>query len=316
MEKEIKWDMLSEKQKAWVNIALHNFGDRGSAVPEAADIGSLGHLTQFMGTDNFSSLKYVSEYYNERNIGFSIPASEHSTVTSWGRDKEFDMIENYIEQYKGSPIIACVMDSYDIFDAVNFVTSGKMKEKIESDEYPIFVIRPDSGNPVEVIGAIINTMEDNSVAFVINDKGYKMWNKYRIIWGDGINMENIKEILEYVTDRGYSSDNIAFGSGGWLMQQHDRDTQKFAIKCSAIRIKDNDYIETRDVFKDPITDQGKRSKKGIISLYKKDKNFFTGERNTPWEDGTIEVLETVFKDGKLIRNQTISEIRAISNSYL
>jgi nicotinamide phosphoribosyltransferase len=295
-----------------VDFQYHNFGDRGSTSVESASIGGMAHLTQFMGTDNFGSLKYTYENYFERMVGFSIPASEHSTVTSWGREKEYDMIENYVETYKGSAIIACVMDSYDIFKSVNFITSGKMKEKIESDEYPIFVIRPDSGNPVEVIGAIINIMEDNSVAFDVNEKGYKVWRKYRIIWGDGINMDTIKEILEYVTERGYSSDNIAFGSGGWLMQQHDRDTQKFAIKCSAIKVDG----EIREVFKDPITDHGKRSKKGIISLYKTKDGFFTAQRNSPWEDDVREALETVFVDGKIIRTQTMSEIREISNKYL
>lgn len=296
----------------FVDFSYHNFGDRGSCSVEAAAIGGASHLTQFQGTDNFNSLKFVANNYGERNIGFSIPASEHSTVTSWGRENEFEMIENYVEQFKDSPIIACVMDSYNIFDAVDFITKGDMKRKIESDEYPIFVIRPDSGNPVEVIGAIINTMEDNSVTFTVNDKDYKVWNKYRIIWGDGITMETMTEILEYVTERGYSSDNIAFGSGGWLMQQHDRDTQKFAIKCSAIRIND----EIRDVFKDPITDHGKKSKKGIISLYKSTGEYFTAERNVPWADNVIDAMDIVFDNGVIKRTQTMTQIREISNKFL
>jgi nicotinamide phosphoribosyltransferase len=155
-------------------------------------------------------------------------------------------------------------------------------------------------------------MEDNSVAFTVNDKDYKVWNKYRIIWGDGITMETMAEILEYVTERNYSSDNIAFGSGGWLMQQHDRDTQKFAIKCSAVRIND----EIRDVFKDPITDHGKKSKKGIIGLYKSAGEYFTAERNVPWADNVIEAMDIVFDNGVIKRTQTMTEIREISNKFL
>jgi nicotinamide phosphoribosyltransferase len=296
----------------FVDFSYHNFGDRGSSSVEAAAIGGAAHLTQFQGTDNFNSLKFIANNYGERNIGFSIPASEHSTLTSWGRENEFEMIENYVEQFKGSPIIACVMDSYNIFDAVDFITKGEIKRKIESTEYPIFVIRPDSGNPVEIIGAIINIMEDNSVAFTMNEKDFKMWNKYRIIWGDGITMETMKEILEYVVDRGYSSDNIAFGSGGWLMQQHDRDTQKFAIKCSAVRVNN----EIRDVFKDPITDHGKKSKKGIIGLYKINGEYFTDKRNVPWSDNVIDEMNIVFDNGVIRRTQTMTQIREISNKAL
>ena len=126
-----------------VDFAYHNFGDRGSSSVESASIGGVAHLTQFKGTDNFNCLEHSNKYYDGKYQGFSIPASEHSTVTSWGRENEFEMIENYLETFKGSPIIACVLDSYDIYKAVDFVTSGKMKEKIESKDYPIFVIRPD-----------------------------------------------------------------------------------------------------------------------------------------------------------------------------
>jgi nicotinamide phosphoribosyltransferase len=222
------------------------------------------------------------------------------------------MVMNYLEGFKNYPMIACVADSYNIFEFVKNITSGDFKTKIESDEYPIFVIRPDSGNPVEVIEAIINIMEENSVKYTENEKGYIIWNKYRIIWGDGITMETMKHILECVNERGYSSDNITFGSGGWLMQQHDRDTQKFAIKCSSITI-DN---EPMDVFKDPITDHGKKSKRGVMSLYKNKDGFFTAPRNRRWEDGDRDMLEVVFENGMLKREQTMTNIREIACTYL
>jgi len=317
MNIDITWDMLSEEQKAWVSFAFHSFGDRGSSCVEAASIGGMAHLTQFMGTDNFHALKTLNENYNSQSgsgkvKGLSIPATEHSTVTSWGRDKEFDMVMNYIETFKKSPIIACVADSYDVFNFVNNVTKGEFKSKIESPEYPIFVIRPDSGNPIEVINAIINIMEENSVAFTINAKGYKVWNKYRIIWGDGITPNSIRDILEEITERGYSASNIAFGSGGDLMQNVNRDTSKYAIKCSSVTVNN----EPRDVFKDPITDHGKRSKKGVLSLFKRGNEYFTDVRNRPWEDNVIEVMEDVWENGVFKRIQSFDNIREISASFL
>jgi nicotinamide phosphoribosyltransferase len=254
-----------------VDFAYHNFGDRGSSSVESAAIGGVAHLTQFKGTDNFNALEHSNKYYDGKYQGFSIPASEHSTVTSWGRESEFEMISNYLETYKSNPIIACVLDSYDIYKAVNFVTSGAMKEKIENKDYPIFVIRPDSGNPLEVIEKILQICEANNVARSFNGRGYKQLDKYRIIWGDGITLNTIDEILNSTEKWGWAASNFAFGSGGDLMQNVNRDTCKFAMKCSAIRVNG----EWRDVYKDPITDQCKKSIRGRVE----DPRFVTVFKN-------------------------------------
>lgn len=256
---EKHWEKTADSLDG-IDFAFHNFGDRGSASVEAAALGGLAHLTQFKGTDNFNALTFSKRYYDGKFVGFSIPASEHSTVTSWGRENEFKMIENYLETYKSNPIIACVLDSYDIYKAVDFVTSGAMKEKIESKGYPVFVIRPDSGQPKEVIQKIIQIMEANGVSRSFNSKGYKVFDKYRIIWGDGISPEAIDEILSETEKYNISAQNFAFGSGGDLMQKVNRDTLKFAFKCSAIKVSG----EWQDVYKDPITDSGKKSIRGRV----------------------------------------------------
>lgn len=306
--KQMLMEYSKESGSEFVDFQFHNFGDRGSSTVEAASIGGAAHLTQFQGTDNFHALKLIKDYYNTKAVvGYSIPATEHSSVTSWGRENEYTMMMNYIENHKTSQIIACVMDSYNIYDAVNAVTSGEFKEKIESADYPVFVIRPDSGEPARIIGEIIDIMEQNDVQFTTNEKGFKVWNKYRIIWGDGITPETIEGILKSVIWRNYSSDNIAFGSGGDLMQNINRDTQKFAVKCSAIRTADGKLV---DVFKDPITDAGKKSKKGIIELYKRDGEYFTDVRSRAWEDKTVACMSVVFEDGKIVREQTFEDIRA------
>lgn len=117
-------------------------------------------------------------------------------------------------------------------------------------------------------------MKKNNVKFSINSKGYKVFDKYRIIWGDGIVPQTIDKFLEAVTTipkPSYSAQNFAFGSGGDLMQNVNRDTCKFAIKCSAIKVNG----EWRDVYKDPITDPGKKSLRGRIE----DPNFVTVFKN-------------------------------------
>jgi nicotinamide phosphoribosyltransferase len=270
------WERTADKIEG-VDFAYHNFGDRGSSSVESAAIGGVAHLTQFKGTDNFNALNHSLKYYNGKYFGYSIPASEHSTVTSFGRESEFHFYNKYLETFKGSPIIACVMDSYNVFEATDFVTSGNIKSKIESKDYPVWVLRPDSGTPITVITEMLKIMEKNNVAFSINSKGYKIFDKYRILWGDGINQEQIDKILTHFTSEKFklSAENFAFGSGGDLMQNISRDTLKFAMKCSAIKVNG----EWRDVYKDPITDKGKRSIVGRVES---------------------EHFKTVFKNGEIL----------------
>jgi len=293
-----------------VSFQYHNFGDRGSTTVEAAAVGGMAHLTQFLGTDNFKSLFFADKYYGvdeDTVAGYSIPATEHSTVTSWGRDGEFEFYENYIETFKGSPIVACVSDSYDIYKATRFITSGTMKQKIESDEYPIFVIRPDSGDPVEVVSQMLDICYENDVAYTENSKGLKVFNKYRIIYGDGISPVVIKEILDVVVDKGYAPDNLAFGSGGDLMQNVNRDTLKFAIKCSSVTVDG----QLRDVFKDPITDKGKASKKGrVTTFYNSEENeYAVGDVDTI-PVGYVDLLQTVYENGEIKRTYSFDRVRA------
>lgn len=305
------------QENPFVDYQYHNFGDRGSSSVEAAAKGGMAHLTQFMGTDNFNSMTYVSKFYNTdaiETIGHSIPATEHSSITSWGKELEYAMIMNYVENNKGAPIIACVMDSYDYFKAVNEITSGEFKEKIESDEYPIFVMRPDSGKPSEIIPMTIKIMEENGVQFTTNSKGYKVFNKYRIIWGDGITMDSMKDILDILEEAGYSSENIAFGSGGWLMQQHDRDTQGWAVKCSSITLRDDKGDYDMDVFKDPITAPEKVSKKGKVTTFKNKATgvIFVGQVGDEPCEACFDMLNTVYENGKIIKEFSMAEVRANS----
>ena len=302
--------MVKYSDNTSVDFMYHNFGDRGASSVEAAAIGGVAHLTQFLGTDNFHALKLAKTYYSADCAGFSIPASEHSTVTSWGKDNEYTMIDNYLEKFKTSPIIACVMDSYDIYEAVNAITSGTFKQKIESPDYPIFVIRPDSGDPVTVITNILTICSNNNVAYTTNSKGCKVMNKYRIIYGDGITPETIEKILNLGIEFNFAPDNFAFGSGGDLMQNVNRDTCKFAIKCSSITVDNT----KRDVFKNPITDPGKQSKKGRISTFKDTNGSYSTQNLDKLDNTLIDVLRTVYINGQQPNKQTLGEIRDTTTS--
>lgn len=295
---------------------LHDFGARGVSSFESAGIGGAAHLINFMGTDNVTGIVYAQQYYDTKDmLGFSIPAAEHSTMTSWGgREGESLAMENMLDQFASEgKLLACVSDSYDIYDAIVSIWGTKLKKKILKSGATL-VVRPDSGDPVEVTLECVKLLAAK-FGTCINSKGYKVLHpSVRLIQGDGIDDITVEKILENFQKHGFSADNIAFGCGGGLLQKVDRDTQKFAMKCSAIEVDG----EWRDVFKDPVTDKGKQSKKGQLMLYKtKEGKYFTDRSYT--EDnhdynfdikyGPVPALEIVFENGKVIKEYTFQEVR-------
>lgn len=289
---------------AGLPFKLHDFGYRGVSSEESAEIGGAAHLVNFMGTDTIAATFHLEDYYNAKEMtGFSIPATEHSTITSWTREGEKDAYANVLKQFAKSPIVACVSDSYNIYEAIKMW--GKLKEKIKKNNQ-ILVVRPDSGDPVRMSLECVLLLNEH-FGSVRNDKGYKVLNHVRVIYGDGIsNPKIIEEILENLKREGFSADNIAFGMGGGLLQKCDRDTMKFAMKCSAI-IRNGEVV---DVYKDPITDPGKTSKKGFLDLIKVDGEYKTIQTPSLNQRGVISELETVFRNGELLRDQSIDDIRA------
>lgn len=300
---------------AGLSFKFHDFGARGSTSLEAAGIGGSAHLVNFMGTDTVMGALYAMKYYGgEMPVGYSIPAAEHSTMTSWGgREGEELAMENMLDQYGGpGKLVACVSDSYDIYKAITEIWGGKLKEKILKMGGTL-VVRPDSGDPVEVTLKCVELL-GKAFGFTVNDKGYKVLNPaVRLIQGDGIDGEEIERILANYKANGWSADNIAFGCGAGLLQKVDRDTLKFAMKASAIEIEGKGWI---DVFKEPITDSGKRSKKGRLTLLRSlMNNEYTTARldHAPFASEYEEKLVTVFENGKVVKEYTFAEVRDNSN---
>jgi nicotinamide phosphoribosyltransferase len=294
-----------------IGFKLHDFGARGVSSLESAGIGGAAHLVNFMGTDTITGILYAREYYAAGISGFSIPAAEHSTITSWGRADEVKAYSNMVAQFgKPGALLAVVSDSYDIYEACRMWGTELKQQVIDSGA--TVVIRPDSGDPVEVLPKMFNILGE-TFGYTTNAKGYKVLNNVRMLWGDGINQLSIRSILGVVVDlHGWSADNIAFGMGGALLQQLDRDTQKFAMKCSAALING----EWVDVFKDPITDRVKASKKGRVTLWTSGGEFQTSvEQPHGWTDRGMEwtdALEEIFRDGSLVKEMTFEQVRANS----
>ena len=269
-----------------IPFKLHDFGFRGVSSLETAGIGGGAHLTTFMGTDNLAGLTFLRVFYSAPCAGLSIVASEHSNITAWGEKNEVEAFRNMLRKFP-TGLIACVSDSYNIYEACETLWGTILKDEVMSRDGTL-VIRPDSGHPPTVVLRCLEIL-GRKFGFTTNDKGFKVLDPHvRMIYGDGIDRISIVEIMDAMLDAGWSVDNIAFGSGGALLQKLDRDTNMFAIKCSettqnGVRIP---------AYKNPVDAAYKRSKQGRF-------------------DG----LPEVFRNGEILKTFTLDEIRARINTY-
>lgn len=286
---------------------LHDFGARGVSSHASAALGGMAHLVNFQGSDTLAAVVAARKLYHEPMAAFSIPAAEHSTITSWGRDHEIDAYANMVTQFgKPGGLYAVVSDSYDLYHAVEHLWGEVLRQKV-IDSGATLVVRPDSGDPVEVVSKTLHLLADK-FGTDSNSKGYRVLKNVRVIQGDGVNPVSIAAILDRIVAEGFSASNIAFGMGGALLQKCDRDTMAFAYKASAAKVDG----QWRDVYKDPVTDSGKRSKRGLLGLGRDADGYRTVAVTEPdYQPATgANLLEPVWRNGEMLRDETFASIRA------
>lgn len=293
-----------EDPAAVLPFRLHDFGARGTTSFEQAGIGGAAHLVNFMGTDTVSGVLFARRYYGAEMAGFSIPASEHSTMTSWGQEREAEAYGNMIDRFGSKGFYAVVSDSYDINNAVTEIWGKQLKDRVKAAGGTL-VVRPDSGDPVETPVQVVRQL---AYAFGthLNAKGYKVLdNSVRVIQGDGISPADIGLILGRLEAFGFSAENIAFGMGAGLLQKVNRDTYSFAMKANARQDTDGAW---HDVYKRPATMNLKASKAGrqavvagIGGLEAARIDQLAGREN---------LLQPVWRDGRLLVDWTFDAVRA------
>jgi nicotinamide phosphoribosyltransferase len=299
---------------AGLPFKLHDFGARGVSSLESAMVGGMAHLVNFQGSDTLSAVLGARAFYQEPMAAFSIPAAEHSTITSWGREGEEAAYRNMLHQYaKPGALLAVVSDSYDLQHAVHNLWGGTLRQAV-IDSGAIVVVRPDSGDPTAVVLQTVQSL-DRAYGATVNAKGFRVLHHVRVIQGDGITPRSIRAILAALKAHGYSADNVAFGQGGALLQIVNRDDQRFAMKCSAVQVDGR----WRDVFKDPATDPGKRSKAGRLALWQRGEAFQTLREDDPQAatlaaQGWQPALRPVFEDGALLVDDSFAAIRERAQS--
>ena len=282
-----------DDSKQWLaDYYLHDFSQRGLSTMDEAGIGCLSHLVNSKGTDSLMAIPYAINNYgaNINDLAYSVVASEHSIQTSLGKEKEFDVTRRLIKKFPIG-VLSIVSDSFNIENAVKVYCTDLKAEIMGRDGK--FVVRPDSprfagDTPEAQVLWIANQLWDG-FGGTVNSKGYRVLDSHvGIIYGDSLTETDIENILETLKTNNFSAETCVFGCGSYLVRKVNRDTLRFAFKCSAQKRGGIWY----DVYKEP-KDLSKASKKG---------RFNGGDLNTVFEDGVITKTYT-FNE---VRNNAVS----------
>ena len=306
----------------------HDFSARGMSSVESMILSGMGHLTSFTGTDTIPAIYALkNNYKGEGLIGASVPATEHSVMCAGtGVEGEFETFKRLITEVYPSGILSIVSDTFDLWKVLTEYLPALKTEILNRQKDALgnakVVIRPDSGDPVDIIcgkemkqwtqknspyeeKGVYELLWDTFGGTVVN--GYKVLNPcVGTIYGDSITLDRAKQICEKLIAKGFAP-MMVFGIGSYTYQYNTRDTFGLAMKATYIEV-DGKGIE---IFKDPITDDGtKKSAKGLLYVQK---NSFNGDYElvdkVDWQLESQGELKTVFKDGKLLIETSLQEVR-------
>ncbi len=297
----------------------HDFSMRGIAGMEAAVMSASAHLLSFSGTDTIPCIDFLEEYYNANSdtelIGGSVAATEHSVMCMGTNTGEEETFKRLITEVYPNGIVSIVSDTWDLWKVLTEYLPN-LKEDVLARDGKV-VIRPDSGDPADIIcgNPKGKTAEEKKGVIEllweifggkINDKGYKELDSHiGAIYGDSITTERATDICERLKQKGFASTNVVLGIGSFTYQYNTRDTFGFAMKATYGEVNG----EGREIFKDPITDDGtKKSAKGLLKVEKKN-DVFTLTDSVSWDEEKTGELKVVFKDGKLLVDDSLQNIR-------
>ncbi len=302
----------------------HDFADRGMSGTEDATRCGIAHATQFQGSDSVHAAYAAKHIYGFKTPLFaaSVPATEHSIMQlGISQSSEKETIQRLIKQYP-SGILSVVCDTEDYWNTLTNILPSVKDEILSRTPNSLglakFVVRPDSGDPVDVICGVpyckdsdtIHPEEKGSIEILwdifggtINSKGYKVLNpKIGLIYGDSITPQRAYEICKRLQAKGFASSNVVFGIGSYAYNYHTRDTLGMAIKCTAAWDIKHNLIETQKTVK---TDSVKKSAKGLLHV---SSNFVTTDSVTPEQEATGE-LKVIYSNGTLFLEHDFELIR-------
>jgi len=298
----------------------HDFSMRGMAGLEAALMSASGHLLSFTGTDTIPVVDYLEQYYNADSdkelVGGSVAATEHSVMSMGTNTGEQETFKRLITEIYPGGIVSVVSDTWDLWKVLTEYLPNLKEEVLGRDGK--LVIRPDSGDPVLIICGNPNGSSEAERKGVVellwdifggatNNKGYKELDSHiGAIYGDSITIDRATRICQELMNKGFSSTNVVLGVGSFTYQYNTRDTFGFAMKATYGEVDG----EGRNIYKDPITDDGtKKSAKGLIKITKEG-GVYALHDQVSWAEERTGELREVFRDGKLLVDEKLSDIRA------
>ncbi len=297
----------------------HDFSMRGMAGIEASIISSAGHLLSFTGTDTIPAIDMLERYYNANSdkelIGGSVAATEHSVMCMGTNEGEYDTFKRLICDVYPKGILSIVSDTWDLWKVLTDFLP-RLKDEIVNRPGKV-VIRPDSGDPVDIICGTTEGKNDNEKKGVlellwdvfggtVNAKGYKeLVPQIGAIYGDSITLERAVAICERLKAKGFAPTNVVLGIGSYTYQYKTRDSFGFAMKATYGEVNG----EGRAIFKNPITDDGtKKSAKGLMKITKENGKYVLTD-NTTWEEERKGEMKEIFRDGKMLIDLSLADIR-------
>ncbi|WP_452599597.1 nicotinate phosphoribosyltransferase [Pontimicrobium sp. MEBiC01747] len=297
----------------------HDFSMRGMGGLESAILSAAGHLLSFTGTDTIPTIDFLETYYNANSdtelVGGSVAATEHSVMCMGTNTGEQDTFKRLITEVYPNGIVSIVSDTWDLWKVLTEYLPNLKNEVLARDGK--VVIRPDSGDPVDIICGNPNGKTEEERKGVIqllwdtfggttNTKGYKELDAHiGAIYGDSITLERATQICERLKQNGFASTNVVLGIGSFTYQYNTRDTFGFAMKATYGEVNG----EGREIYKDPITDDGtKKSAKGLIKIVKENNSYKLIDQ-VSWEEEQQGELKEVYRDGELLIDDTLQSIR-------
>jgi len=319
-----EWMLKTDKSNhQFIDWQGHDFSMRGMDSVEAVISSGLGHLTSFWGTDSLPTIYGARKYYGAE--GFfcaSVPATEHSVMCAGGKEDEVETFRRLLNTYP-SGILSVVSDTWDLWKVCteHIVT---LKEEILARDGKL-VIRPDSGDPVDILCGREEQLSDapgeyktpaeigviellwDAFGGTVNEQGYKVLDSHiGAIYGDSITIDRANEICRRLEAKGFASTNVVLGIGSFTYQYNTRDTFGFAMKATYVEVNG----EGREIFKDPITDDGtKKSATGLLCVEELADGKVGLYDKVSWSTEDTGLLQTIYKNGDFFNTTSLSEIR-------
>ncbi|MFT5908800.1 MAG: nicotinamide phosphoribosyltransferase [Paraglaciecola sp.] len=316
-----KYAEMTGGDAEFVPFQAHDFSFRGMAGMEAAMMSGAAHLLSFAGTDSIPAVDFLEEFYKadceKELVGSSVPATEHSVMCMGMQDEEIDTFRRLINETYSKGIVSIVSDTWDFWQVITeFLVELKPEILVRDGKV---VIRPDSGDPVKIIcgdsNAAVGSPEFKGAVEclweifggTISEKGYKILEEHiGLIYGDSITLERCERICKILETKGFASTNVVFGIGSYTYQYVTRDTFGFAMKATYGIVNG----EGRAIFKNPKTDDGtKKSAKGMLRIDRVEGELVMRDEVTD-EEEKGGLLEVVYRDGKLLKETSLGEVRA------